>query len=128
MKERDICIETCPVSNMLLGYVTDLRNHPVRWMLNRGIQATISNDGPTFFGYEGVAMDYFMVFIAWDLSLRDLKKLCLNSIKYANISEDHKRYLTEEVFPKEWNKWVHSILAINNGHEEKSKESPFKRR
>lgn len=58
VKEKDICIEVCPLSNMVLGYTLDLRTHPVSHMLARGIQASISSDDPGFFGYEGVTLDY----------------------------------------------------------------------
>jgi len=34
VKEKDICIECCPCSNVILGYVTDLRCHPVRSLLH----------------------------------------------------------------------------------------------
>jgi adenosine deaminase CECR1 len=37
VKKKDICIEACPISNLLLGYVTDLRSHPVRYMLHKGL-------------------------------------------------------------------------------------------
>jgi adenosine deaminase CECR1 len=78
---------------MLLGYVTDLRNHPVRFMLHKGIQVSINSDNPGFFGYEGVTMDYVYAIIAWDLDLRDLKKLSLNGITYSSLSEEKKTHL-----------------------------------
>lgn len=34
---RDICVEACPLSNMVLGYTLDLRNHPVRYMMHHGL-------------------------------------------------------------------------------------------
>jgi adenosine deaminase len=37
IKEQDILLECCPISNMLLGYTPDLRNHPVRFLLNQGV-------------------------------------------------------------------------------------------
>lgn len=37
IKERKSCLEVCPISNMILGHVTDLRNHPVRYMLHKGL-------------------------------------------------------------------------------------------
>jgi len=37
VKRQNICIEACPISNLLLGYTVDLRNHPVRFMLHRGV-------------------------------------------------------------------------------------------
>lgn len=109
VKERDICIEACPISNLLLGYTTDLRNHPVRYMLSKGLQASISSDDPGFFGYEGVTMDYLVVFVAWDLCLRDLKKFCLNGINYASIEDAHKTYLRDELFPKAWKSFIDNI-------------------
>ena len=33
VKEKDICIECCPVSNFVLGYTKDLRCHPVRGLI-----------------------------------------------------------------------------------------------
>ena len=33
VKEKNICVECCPVSNFVLGYVHDLRCHPVRGLL-----------------------------------------------------------------------------------------------
>ena len=33
VKNDQICVECCPVSNKLLGYVQDLRLHPVRSLL-----------------------------------------------------------------------------------------------
>lgn len=34
VKQKQICIECCPVSNLILGYTLDLRCHPVRAMLH----------------------------------------------------------------------------------------------
>jgi adenosine deaminase CECR1 len=80
-------------------------------MLSKGIQATISSDDPGLFGYEGVTLDYVYAVGAWMLDLRDLKKLSLNGIKYASISEEKKKYYYEEIFPKKWSAWVDSINA-----------------
>ena len=99
------------MSNLLLGYTTDLRNHPVRYMLAKGIQASISSDDPGFFGYEGVTFDYLMTYIAWDLNIRDIKKFVLNGIRYSTLSAEKKRYLEQEVFPGEWKKFITDVIA-----------------
>jgi adenosine deaminase CECR1 len=80
---------------MLLGYVCDIRNHPVRFMLHKGLQASISSDDPGFFGYEGVTMDYLMASLAWELDLMDVKKLTLNGITYSSVSDEKKKELKE---------------------------------
>lgn len=104
--KRDICIEACPLSNMVLGYTLDLRNHPIRYLMHHGLQVSISSDDPGFFHYQGVTLDYVYVAIAWELDLMDLKKLSLNGIKYSSIPEDQKKELTENVFPQKWAEWV----------------------
>jgi len=53
-----------------------------------GVQFTINSDDPGLFGYEGVTLDYVYAVGAWELSIRDLKKVSLNGIKYASISEE----------------------------------------
>ena len=110
MKEKDICIEACPISNLLLGYTTDLRSHPVRFMLYKGLQASISSDDPGFFGYEGVTMDYLFAYIAWELEIRDLKKLSLNGITYSSCDDETKKKLKDEIFPKMWKKFISYIM------------------
>jgi adenosine deaminase len=69
---------------MLLGYVNDLRSHPIRTMLSRGIQITLNSGHPGIFGYNDVSFDYLASFLAWDLSIRDLKKLAINGITYSS--------------------------------------------
>lgn len=86
IKEKDICMEVCPISNMVLGYTKDLRSHPVSYLLTRGVQVSISSDEPTILGYEGVTLDYVYVVCDWMLTIRDLKKLALNSIRYSTTS------------------------------------------
>ena len=110
--ERDICIEACPISNLLLGYVIDMRNHPVRWMLARGIQVSISSDDPTFFGYDGVTMDYVYAALSWELDIKDLKKLSLNGIHYSTCSDEKKKELEDKVFPGKWNEFIDYVLEV----------------
>lgn len=99
----------CPLSNMVLGYCKDLRTHPMRAMLAFGVQASINSDDPGFFGYEGVTLDYVYATGAWTLSIRDLKQLSLNGIKYSSISDAEKQYLREQVFEPKWKQWVEDV-------------------
>lgn len=87
---------------MVLGYTKDLRTHPVNFLLAQGIQVSISSDDPGLFGYEGVTLDWVYAMGAWSLDLRDLKQLSLNGIKYANVSDETKKKLREEIFEPKW--------------------------
>ena len=36
-KKRDVCIEVCPLSNLVLGYTLDLRVHNARYLIANGV-------------------------------------------------------------------------------------------
>ena len=112
MVEKDICVEVCPLSNFVLGYTKDLRTHPISWLMNKGVQFSISSDDPGLFGYEGVTLDYVYGVAAWSLSIRDLKKLSLNGIQYSNCSDETKKHLRENVFPAQWQEWIAHINSL----------------
>ena len=101
MKDENICIEACPVSNKILGYVYDLRTHPTRSLLTQGVKVSISPDDHGFFSSPGVTLDYLVAYLSWDLSLNDLKQLCLNSLEFASISEEDKPKI-RKFFDMKW--------------------------
>ena len=51
---------------------------------------SISPDDHGFFGSPGATLDYLLAYMAWDLTLLDLKQLCLNSIEFASVTEEDK--------------------------------------
>ena len=75
---------------MVLGYTLDLRSHPIRDLTFKGLQFSVNSDDPGFFNYTGVTLDYAYLTLAWELNIRDLKKITLNGIKYSSVSEDKK--------------------------------------
>jgi adenosine deaminase CECR1 len=90
IKQKDICLEVCPISNQILGYVQDLRVHPANYLIRRGVQITINSDDPAIFGYNGLSYDYWSILLAWQLDLQSLKKLSMNSLAYSSLSEEEK--------------------------------------
>ncbi|MGI4741445.1 MAG: hypothetical protein ACRYG7_40280 [Janthinobacterium lividum] len=91
VRQQHICIEVSPLSNQLLDYVGDLRTHPAHTWIRRGVQVSISSDDPGIFDYVGVTPDYWAVFLAWELDLRDLKQLSLNGITYSYLTDVEKQ-------------------------------------
>jgi adenosine deaminase len=45
-----LTLTVCPLSNLSLCVVPDLKAHPLRTMLARGLKATINSDDPAYFG------------------------------------------------------------------------------
>jgi adenosine deaminase CECR1 len=108
-KQAHIAIESCPISNQILGYVKDLRNHPALTYLHEGLAVTISPDDPGIFGYKGVTPDYWEACVAWELDLRALKQLAINSITYSSLSPDKKDDLLK-VWEQKWNEFISTTL------------------
>jgi len=52
-----------------------------------------------------VTLDYLMTYIAWDLSLEDLKQLVLNSIEFSSVEEEHKEKV-RHFFERKWKKFL----------------------
>lgn len=106
--EQDICIEISPLSNQILRYTPDLRIHPGLGYLSKGIPVTISSDDPGVFGYEGLTYDFWAVFVAWGLDLRDLKQLSKNGILYSSLSDSQKEKALVS-WEKAWDSFIRSF-------------------
>ncbi|MFP4505628.1 MAG: hypothetical protein ACLFOZ_13000 [Cyclobacteriaceae bacterium] len=105
IKQKDICLEVCPLSNQILGYVQDLRVHPANYLIRRGVQITINSDDPAIFGYNGLSYDYWSILLAWQLDLQAIKKLAMNSLTYSSLSEEEKEAALAH-WQQEWNKFI----------------------
>lgn len=110
VKTKEICLECCPVSNFVLGYVLDMRNHPARGFLHQGLPVSINPDDPGFMGYDGVTLDYLYAFLSWDLDLADLEQLALNSLTYASIPEDEKQKILQ-FFDYKWQRFLDHVIT-----------------
>ena len=74
-----IPLTVCPLSNLKLCVVTDLREHPLSRMLDAGLMATVNSDDPAYFG--GYVLDNFVAARdALGLSAEDIVTLARNSI------------------------------------------------
>ncbi|MFA6186558.1 MAG: hypothetical protein WC770_05015 [Phycisphaerae bacterium] len=107
-REHKICVELCPISNQLLRYFKDMRNHPGISLFNQGVPITISPDDPAIFGYQGVSFDYWAAVMAWDLSLADVKKCIINSMEYSSLAPPQKNELMKK-WQKKWNKFIEEL-------------------
>lgn len=96
LKNRKIGLTLCPLSNLKLQVVKDLKNHPVKKMLDLGIMATINSDDPAYFG--GYMNENFIATTeALNLSKQDLKLLTQNAIDVSFANSKRKADLSEIV-------------------------------
>ena len=99
--EDEICLEVCPVSNQTLEYVSDLRGHPATEYLKRGVPICLSSDDPAYQEHTTLADDFFAAIVCWDLSLTEIKQLCINSIAYSCTDDVQKEEMMQS-WEKAW--------------------------
>ena len=108
VRETGTLLEVCPISNQSLGYVPDLRLHPARGLLMRGMQGVLSSDDPVVFGTEGLTDDLWEAYVAWGLDLRSLKQLVRNSILRSSLPSPRK-LLHLQTFNERWHRFVCAV-------------------
>ncbi|MEM1196433.1 MAG: adenosine deaminase [Pseudomonadota bacterium] len=75
-----LTLTVCPLSNLKLCVIDDLRQSPIKAMLEAGLKATVNSDDPSYFG--GYVNDNFhAVAEALDLSLEEIATLAANSFE-----------------------------------------------
>ena len=109
VKQNQNLIEVSPISNQILGYVSDLRNHPARVLLANNVNISINSDDPGVFGYDGLSYDFWMAYLNWDLTVKDLKKLIFNSIEFSSLNSSEKQKAKLHL-QKEWNIFVKNAI------------------
>jgi len=87
---EQMTLTVCPLSNLKLCVVDEMRSHPLKQMLDLGLRATIHSDDPAYFG--GYMNDNFNAVIeALDLTKSHVKTLARNSFLGSFLSEGEKR-------------------------------------
>ncbi len=90
LAESQMTLTVCPLSNLKLCVVDDMRAHPLKRMLDLGLRATVNSDDPSYFG--GYMNDNFRAVIeALDLTRDDISTLARNSFLGSFLSEGEKR-------------------------------------
>lgn len=112
VKKRGIAVEVSPISNQILGLVSDLRNHPGSFFISQDLPIVICNDDPGFWNSKGVSYDFYyalMSFASYTSGLRTLKQLVWNSIKYSVLSatEKHNAYIKLQ---EQWNRFIDDVI------------------
>jgi adenosine deaminase len=86
-------LTVCPQSNLRLAVVSDMSDHPIRTMLEKGLKATVNSDDPAYFG--GYVNDNYKALVdAVDLTAKEIIQLVNNSFEASFLdSPDISRHL-----------------------------------
>lgn len=100
LKEKQIPLELCVVSNIKTQVCKTFKDHPVRNYFKNGLMITINSDDPTMFN-TSITNEYLVLIQKFGFSLEEIKKLNFNSIQ-ASFMTDIEKDIMKETFYQEW--------------------------
>jgi adenosine deaminase CECR1 len=124
-KERNICVEACPISNQVLGLASRQRDHRMYELLANDIHCTVNSDNGTLFG-SSLSHDFYEVMIGREnMNLFGWKQLIKWSIEHSCLEDYTREYTVHKSvrtrsrreraeFESMWNaRWTEFIDWIN---------------
>lgn len=81
LKDRDICLEVCPISNRLTKAVGEYEDHPVKTFIANDVPFVICSDNPAIHA-SSLSFDYYR-FLCETNSEQHLRDMYLNQKKYS---------------------------------------------
>jgi adenosine deaminase len=96
LREEQVPLTVCPLSNVALRCVDRLTEHPLGRMLDAGLLVTVNSDDPAYFGgylHDNVTA----VSRALGLTAGQRRSLAENSFRASFLPEDEKRRHLAEV-------------------------------
>lgn len=100
LRDHQIPLEVSPTSNVCLGVVDSIANHPIQKMMDAGLVVTVNSDDPPMFNTT-LTNEFKVCAEAFDWDADQLKALTLNAVD-ASFLPDHDKLalhnLVEEKF------------------------------
>jgi adenine deaminase len=96
LREEQVPLTVCPLSNVRLRVFPSLQKHPVKRMLDEGLCVTVNSDDPAYFGGY-VADNYSAVRDRLGFTRDEFRAVAENSFKASFLGEGEKKELLEEL-------------------------------
>lgn len=93
---RNLALTLCPLSNVKLRVVKEMKNHPLREMMHKGLLVTVNSDDPAYFGGY-VNENYLALVENLNLNESEVTALVRNSFKAAFLSEAECNAMLQKV-------------------------------
>ncbi|MBX3477779.1 MAG: adenosine deaminase [Brevundimonas sp.] len=96
LANEQMTLTVCPLSNLKLCVVHDLKDHPVPEMLRRGLHVTLNSDDPAYFGGY-VNANYKQLASAVGLTREQVTQIARNSFEGSFLTEAEKARRIAEI-------------------------------
>ena len=94
--KKQMPLTVCPLSNLKLKVVSDLKDLPLKRMMDKNMIVTINSDDPSYFGGY-VNQNYLDVASALNLTKDDILLLARNSFNASFLTDDEKKHYLDKV-------------------------------
>ena len=127
-KEKKIAIESCPISNEILGLTPTIAGHHLPILLANNVPCTINSDNATFYKYVSLLMlrlhslthththrsslshDFYQVMIGSEaMTLLGWKQLAKWSLEHSCMGDGERKAATE-VWEEKWREFCEWIV------------------
>lgn len=89
LRSEQIVLTVCPLSNVSLKVVEDLRDHPLPKLLAKGLKVTISSDDPAYFG-GGMLTNHIACAEAFGWDKAVFRQLTRNAVEEAFVTPQRR--------------------------------------
>lgn len=96
LARRAVPLDVCPTSNVRLGVVPSLREHPVASLRSAGVRVSLNTDDPLLFGTDVVG-EYVRAAEAFGWDETEIAGMARTSIEACFASDDRRRELLAEL-------------------------------
>ena len=79
LADNHIQLNVCPSSNVMLGYAKDYEHHPIKELVENGVEVTINTDDLLIFN-SSIENEYLMLYKAGTLSADQLEEIRLRGL------------------------------------------------
>ena len=94
--ERAVTFDMCPISNVGLQVVPSIAEHPIRKLMEAGINCTVSTDDPLCFA-NTINEEYTTLAAELNFTRAELAQIARNGWRVADISEDKRVAYLDEI-------------------------------
>ncbi|CAM1505731.1 Fc.00g113680.m01.CDS01 [Cosmosporella sp. VM-42] len=110
MKERNICLELCPISNEILGLTPRVNGHAMYQLLANNVHCTVSSDNGTLFR-SSLSHDFYQTMVGKaDMGLFGWKQLVMWSLEHACLDNDEYAKVLAQ-WEQQWERFVRWVIS-----------------
>ncbi|RYP58636.1 hypothetical protein DL769_008853 [Monosporascus sp. CRB-8-3] len=115
MKSKGICVESCPISNEILGLNSRIAEHAIYGLINRGLHCTLNSDNGTLFR-STLSHDFYQYIVGRKdgqkkTTLQQCRQLIQWSIDHACMTQEERERVQVE-WELRWDEfldWVNKV-------------------